>query len=313
MSLDPFIKSMLDQSPPQAPADSVPVESLREMVRQYARMTPPLDVPLSTIEDRTIPADGHDMAVRIYTPLGAGPHPVVVYFHGGGFVMGDLDTQDMICRALCSTASVVVVSVDYRLAPEHKFPAALDDASAAVQWAYANAGRLNADPERLAVAGDSAGATLSASVSLRLRDAGASPIKAQMLFYGSMEYNPPGSSASMIEFEHGPIVSARDVTFFWAQYLPSLDFVDPLSQPSKASSHAGLPPAFLASAECDPLRDAGESYAKKLGAAGVPAQYRCYEGMPHGFLSWMGVLEQARQAIRDASAWLNDQWAGGAA
>lgn len=309
MPLDPTIKAMLDNSAGGlVAADSMPIEELRALVRLYSVREVPLDVELTKVSDRAIAGPGGALQLRIYTPVGHGPHPAAVYFHGGGFVVGDLDTQDVICRGLCAASGFTVVSVDYRLAPENPFPAAVDDACAATLWVHENAASIGVDPDRLVVAGDSAGATISASVALTLRDQGLDIVKAQLLIYGSMAHTPKGATASMIEFENGPIVTAADSTFYWRQYLGSLDMKDPYSQPAYAKNHAGLPPAFVLTAECDPTRDSGESYGRQLSEAGVAVEIKRYVGMPHGFLSWLGVVDAAQQAIDDASAWLRVQF-----
>jgi acetyl esterase len=311
MPLDPQIKAMVDMSPPMPPLDVIPIEMLRASIYQASTAVPPLDVALGSISDRTIPGPGGELKVRVYQPQGTGPFPVVVYFHGGGFATGNLDTQDSICRGLCSVAESVVMSVDYRLAPEHKFPAAPDDAYAATLWAAKNAAEINGDPTRIAIGGDSAGAILSASTTLRIRDQGGPKLQAQILFYGSMTYEIDAPTKSLEEFKDGPWLRKEDITYFWSHYLPNLavDQKNPLACPTYATSHADLPPAFVGTAECDPTRDAAEEYGAKLKAAGVLVEQHRYAGMPHGFVSMVAVLPTARKAVDDAGAFLRKRFA----
>lgn len=306
MPLDPQIQAMIDMSPPMPPLDVIPIDALRASVHQMSTAVPTVDVALGKVSDRTIPGPGGDLKVRVYTPQGTGPFPVLVYFHGGGFATGNLDTQDSICRCLCHGASCVVMSVDYRLAPEHKFPAAPDDAYAATLWAAENAAEIGGDPTRIAIGGDSAGAILSGSVTVRIRDQGGPKLFAQILFYGSMVYEIDAPTKSLEEFKDGPWLRKEDITYFWNHYLPNLavDQKNPLACPVYAASHANLPPAFVGTAECDPVRDSCEQYAAKLKAAGIAVEQHRYAGMPHGFVSMVAILPTARKAVDDASAFL---------
>jgi acetyl esterase len=306
MPHDPQIQAMLGQGPGMGPARNYSVEQLRATVRQYSTAFPPLDVALASVEDRRIPGPAGPIPVRVYTPRGEGPFAVLVYFHGGGWVVGDLDTQDMICRGLCFGAGCVVVSVDYRLAPEHPFPAAIDDAFAATAWVAANASHIGGDAARIAVGGDSAGGLLAGGVSLRARDEGGPALRGQVLFYASMNYELSDLTPSMREFAEGPLLSVDDIEFFWHHYLPNpaVDQHHPWASPARASDHSNLPPAFIGSAEIDPTRDAAERYGELLERAGVAVELHRYAGMPHGFVSWLGVIDGARRAVDDASAWL---------
>ena len=311
MPLDPQIQAMIDMSPPMPALDSIPVDMLRAGVRQSSIAIPAIDVSIGKVYDRTIPGPGGELKVRVYQPQGTGPFPVLVYFHGGGFVVGDLDTQDSICRCLCYGASCVVISVDYRLAPEHKFPAAPDDAYAATLWAAKNAAEIGGDPTRVAIGGDSAGAILSGSVTVRIREQGGPKLLGQILFYGSMVYEIDAPTKSLEEFKNGPWLRKEDITYFWGHYLPNLalDQKNPFACPMYASSHANLPPAFVGTAECDPVRDSAEEYAAKLKAAGVSVEQHRYAGMPHGFVSSVAVIPTARKAVDDAAAWLRQRFA----
>jgi acetyl esterase len=309
MPIDPLITALFANAPEWPPTRSQPIPQLRAAVRASSTAFPPLDVPLARVEDRGIPGPAGAIPVRIYTPVGEAPFPLIVYFHGGGYVVGDLDTQDMIARALAHGAGAVLVSVDYRLAPENPFPAGPDDCWAATQWAAANAQALQADANRLAVAGDSAGANMAASVALRARDVGSPRIAAQLMYYGSGGYPSHDTPASR-EFADGPVLSADDVAYFWELYLanPEVDQHNPLASPVRASSHQGLPPAFMGTAEIDPSRDHGEEFMHTLAQAGVPTRLVRYEGMIHGFVSWLGIIPAAQTAIDDGCAFLAAHW-----
>lgn len=310
MTLHPQIEAMLANAPEWPGVRSVPVPQLREMVRQSSLAVPQPDVKLARIEDRTIPGPAGEIPVRIYTPEGTGPFPVITYFHGGGWVVGDLDTQDMIARSFAAGSEAIVVSVDYRLAPEHPFPAAVEDGWAATQWVAQNAAELGGDASRHAVAGDSAGGFIAAAVTLLAREAGGPAICAQALFYAGCDY-PSKDTPSSIEFANGPLLTRDDTHFFWSQYLrdPEREQHDFRAAPVRAASHTGLPPAFVGTAECDPSRDDAESYGHCLKAAGVETEIRRYAGMVHGFVSWVGFLEGAKQAMNDANAFLRRQFA----
>jgi len=305
MTLDPQVEALLAPAAEDFEMTSLPVDVLRQYVHDSSTAYPPLEVPLAGIADRTIPGPGGPLPVRIYTPVGDGLFPLMTFFHGGGWVVGDLDTQDMICRALCHGAKSVVVSVDYRLAPEHKFPAAVEDAWAATRWVAAHAADLRGDAARLVVAGDSAGANLSAAVALRARDEGGPELRAQILIYGSCNY-PSVPTESAASFADGPILTSAAIDYFWAQYLadPGVDQEHPWASPARAESHRDLPPAFVATAELDPTRDDGEHYADLLTRAGVATDVKRYPGMPHGFVSWLGLVDQAQHCIDEACAFL---------
>lgn len=305
MPIDPQIAAMLAAMPEWPGVRHVPIPVLRQSVRDSSIAIPgAADAVVEGTEDRTIPGPGGDLPIRIYTPQGTGPFPAIVYMHGGGYVVGDLDTQGMIALALCAWSQSVVISVDYRLAPEHKFPAAVDDSFAVLQWAAANAASIGADPARLALAGDSAGANMACATALTARDAGGPAVRAVVNIYGSCNY-PGTQTPSAVEFADGPILKADDVDWFWEQYL-----ADPAQQddqrasPLRAKSHGGLPPHFVGTAECDPSRDDAEDFARKLIDAGVETQLKRYPGMVHGFASWVGFLPGAREVLSDAAAFL---------
>lgn len=248
--------------------------------------------------DRTIPGPAGEIPVRIYWPPAdsAEPKPVVVYFHGGGFVAGGLDTHDGTARLHAVGADAVVVSVDYRLAPEHPFPAAVHDAIAATTWVFAHAGELGADPARLAVAGDSAGGTLSAVVAQQCRDDGGPAPVYQLLWYPSTMYD--ASLPSFTENAHAPVLDTAAVAGFSRLYAVGVDPRDPPPQlaPGRATSFAGLAPAYIAVAGYDPLRDDGLRYGQLLAGAGVPVQVHNAETLVHGYLGYAGVVPAATDA-----------------
>jgi acetyl esterase len=308
MPLDSEIAAILQQMPQMPAAGSMPIAALRLGVNQATAAAPKLDVPLESITDRSIDGPDGALPVRIYTPKGRAPFPLLVYFHGGGYVIGDLNIADGICRALSYMGDCIVMSVDYRLAPEHPFPVPNDDAFGAVRWASLHAEEIGADPNRLAVGGDSAGANLSAAVTLRARDGGGPKLRAQVLMYPSTSYPDP-NSPSFREYADGPMLTAEDSLFYWRQYLGdgAQNRTNPDACPSLAASHRDLPPAFVATAECDPSRDSGEAYAAKLKAAGIPTMLRRYAGMPHGFFTWVGHVQAVDRAMDELCAWLKRQ------
>ncbi len=306
MPVDPQIEAMLAAAPPWPGVRGMDLAALRQAVRDSSVMLPRAeDAPVAEIADRTIAGPGGPLALRVYTPEGTGPFPMVVYCHGGGYVVGDLDTQDMIARALCSWSGVVVVSVDYRLAPEHPFPAAPDDTFAALEWVAAHAAEIGGRADRLALAGDSAGGNLVAAAALRARDRGGPALRALVNIYGSCNY-PSEQTASAREYADGPILKQHDINWFYEQYLsdPAREQHDPQAAPVRAASHAGLPPTFVGTAECDPSRDDAELFGAKVAAAGVEVEVKRYPGMVHGFASWVGFLPGARAVLQDAAAFL---------
>jgi acetyl esterase len=259
--------------------------------------------PVAVVYDRDLPGPAGDIPVRVYRPqpIGGDPLPVVVYFHGGGWVLCDLDTHDTTCRAMANGVDAVVVSVDYRLAPEHKFPAAAEDAYAATQWVFDHADELGADPERLAVAGDSAGGNLAAVVPLMARDRGGPPIRFQLLIYPVTDYS--FDTPSYRDNAEGYFLLRIHMEWYWQQYIGSdEEGANPYASPLRVKDASGLPPGMVITAELDPLRDEGEAYGKKLADAGVPFTVRRYDGMFHGFFSMGEFLDGAKQATADSHA-----------
>jgi acetyl esterase len=301
MPLDPAAKAMMDQmkAAGMPEIDSLPPVQLRQVTAEMFRAQGGTPEPVHQVEDRRIPGPAGEIPVRIYKPAGAGPLPVLVFFHGGGFVIGDLDSHDAACRALTNQAGCVTVAVDYRLAPEHKFPAAVDDCYAAAKWVSDHARELGSDPARMAVGGDSAGGNLSAVVSLLARDRGGPKIAFQLLVY-------PATDMACNTYSHKTFtdyfLTDRAIRYFLGHYLRGeADRKDPTASPALAASHKGLPPTLIITAEFDPLRDEGEAYGEILRKAGVPVTVTRYDGMIHGFFTMGMVLRQGGEAISQAS------------
>lgn len=303
MPLHPVIQTALAAAEGVPTYDMLPIAEARAQAKK-AYPVNPAPVAVGAVRDLTIPGPAGKLAVRLYTPAAPGPHPLLVFFHGSGFVLLDLDTHDDICRRLCSGASCLVASVDYRLAPEHKFPAAPDDCLAAVRWLAANAALIDADAARIAVAGDSAGGCLAAVTALRIRDEGGPALRGQLLFYPVTDYpSTPGNSYTAFGTGYG--LTSQGMLWFWDQYL-----ADPSAaahahaSPLRAQTPAGLPSACVLVAQYDVLHDEGRAYAKFLREGGVPAFERSYAGMNHGFLKYAGAVPEAGAAVRDACDWL---------
>jgi acetyl esterase len=252
---------------------------------------------LAHIEDRIIGG----VPVRVYWPHSVNPLPIVVYFHGGGWVLGDIETYDGLCRALAMSSGCIVASVEYRLAPEHPYPAPLDDCYAVTKYISEHAGEFNADPEHLAVAGDSAGGNLAAAVTLLARERGGPAIHFQLLIYPATDYS--ADDGSVQEYAEDHFLTRAGMRWFWRQYVPEAEHgLHHLVSPIKAKDLSGLPPAFVITAECDVLRDQGEAYARRLEDAGVPVKLNRYNGTIHAFFMMGGVLETGQRAMADAGA-----------
>jgi len=241
------------------------------------------------------------LPARVYVPEGQGPFPVLLYFHGGGWVLGNLDSHDDLCRSLCKRAGMIVVSLDYRLSPETRYPGALNDASTALRWLASNAATIGGDPKRLAVGGDSAGGNLAAALAIRNRDRGGPSIAFQLLIYPVTvrDFDTP----SYRRYATGYGLSRANMEWFWAQYLEKPeDAADPGAAPLNAPDLSGLPPAFVATAEFDVLRDEGEAFAAKLAEAGVKTRCVRYLGLNHGFARLGALLPRANEALDDMAA-----------
>ena len=264
---------------------------------------------VGSVEDRTVPGPAGAVPVRVYSPAaGEGPLPVVVFYHGGGWVIGDLDSHDRECRAICNRANAIVASVHYRRAPEAPFPAAFEDAVAALEWIGANAAELGGDPARIAVAGDSAGGNLSAAVAIHARDNAGPRLCYQLLVYPAVDF--ASDYASEEENVDGPFLTVETMDWFKAQYLPAgVDASDPRLSPLRAASHEGLPPTLVVTAELDPLRDQGRAYAKALEAAGVPVTLHEYDGMAHLFFQLSAISDDAKALLDECGEVLTKAFA----
>jgi acetyl esterase len=307
MPLDPQARQVLDQIAQLGfpPVEMVSPEQARINFKARPRAAGP---EVAKVEDRTIPGPGSEISIRIYTPHGPGPFPALVWFHGGGWVVGDLDTADATARHLTVGAGCVTVSVDYRLAPETKFPGAADDCYAATVWTVQNATSLNADPGMIAVGGDSAGGNLAAVVSQMARDRHTPPLTFQLLVYPVTAYD--FETRSYQQNAEGYLLTRDSMRWYWEQYLRDLtDASNPYAAPLVAEDLHGLPAALVITAEFDPLRDEGEAYARRLQEAGVPTQCTRYDGMMHGFFGMPAVLAKGQQAIDEASAALKRAFA----
>jgi acetyl esterase len=296
------------------PIETMTVEDARAeraaMMRRYVPMPEYAGV---KVEERSIPAGGGSIAVRVYRPGSvpadaSGILPVVVFFHGGGFVVCNLETHDPYCRALATEAGVMVVSVDYRLAPEHKFPAGVEDCLAATEWVLRHVGELGGDSGRVFVAGDSAGATLAAVVALTLRDRGeAGRLAGQILLYPVAGYYEP-PTVSYLEMAEGYGLTRKGMIWFWDHYLnDKSEAGDFRAAPLMASSLASLPRAFVVTAEYDVLRDEGQEYGRRMEAAGVSVTHLFAEGMNHGFAASPNefpFLPQAKELLRRVAGWI---------
>jgi len=284
------------------PVNSHPLQDLRASATAlFAGRGPRVEI--ARVEHRMAPGPDGYIPVRIYHPVSGIALPLVVFFHGGAFVMCGLDSHDPMCRRLAAGSGCVVASVDYRLAPEHPFPAAPDDALAATRWLVANARSIGADPGRIALAGDSAGGNLAAVTAIALRDVGEDLLRGQLLAYPLTDA-PDVRSRSYIENGQGCGLDSETMQRFWPLYHPGTGWTDPRAAPLRAPSLAGLPPAYVITAGYDVLRDEGEAYAARLAEAGVPTALRRYPDMNHGFLFAAGAIDRADEALADACSWL---------
>jgi acetyl esterase len=300
MPLDPQAQVLLDQMAAyEAPEMStLTPEAVRANMRAMVGMLGEVEA-VARVADRTIPGPDGPIPVRVYTPAGTGPFPMLVFIHGGGWVIGDIETHDGLCRSLCNGAGCVVVSVDYRLAPEHRFPAAPEDCYAATAWVAEHAAELDGNARRVAVGGDSAGGNLAAVVALMARDRGGPPLTFQLLIYPATDLRM--RSPSIEENGEGYYLTKRDMVWFRGHYISSeQDLAHPLASPLLVPDLHSLPPALVITAEFDPLRDEGEAYGKRLAEAGIPATVSRYGGMIHGFVSMAPVLDQGKNAIAES-------------
>lgn len=304
--LDPQAKVLLEQIA-AAGRPSLHLLPPPEARRTYRETRMPLQPPppdVASVETRNIAGPHGPIGARLYRPLGAQPTeivPALVYFHGGGFTIGDLDTHDVICRTLANGAGCAVVSVDYRMGPEHKFPCAVDDCVAATRWVAAEARALGIDANRLAVGGDSAGGNLATVVALTARDGGGPKLVFQLLVYPTTTLHH--DTRSTRDFAQGYGLTLDVMHYFRDCYLTNAaERDDWRASPLLATDLSRLPPALVITAGYDPIRDEGKAYANKLEAAGVPVAYTCYDGMIHGFITMGKVLRAANTALEESAA-----------
>lgn len=301
--LDPQAQALLDLMKKRGvtPTHELwPVEA-RQVYRDRRFYTQPEPPAVASIRDLFIPGPAGDIPLRVYRPVGSNETQTLgglVYYHGGGWVIGDLDTHDTLCRELANAAGCGVVAVDYRLGPEHRFPAAVHDVEAATRWVFANAGDLKLDPRRIAVGGDSAGGNLAAVVCLLLRDAPDSEAVRpafQLLIYPSTDMR--ARSPSHTENGQGYLLTSDTINYFQDHYANVSQRTQWQASPLLAPSHANLPPALVLTAGFDPLRDEGLAYANALSGAGVPCQYVCFGRQIHGFVPMGRVMDESRTAV----------------
>lgn len=302
MPLDSQVKAILDLTASLGlpPITELPPDAARAQSLSRRPKVEPIPVE-GGVDNRTIPGPGGDLAIRIYRPGGVGPHPVVVYFHGGGWVIGDLDQNDNMCRHLVNLTGCTFVSVDYRLAPEAKFPGPAEDCFAATEWVVAHATELNVDPSRLVVFGESAGGNLAAAVCLMAKDRGGPGIRYQVLLNPVIDYD--FSTPSYEENKEGYLLSRDLMVWFWEHYIESpADGAHPYASPIRHADLTGLPPAQIITAEFDPLRDEGAAYAEALKAAGVAVDYACWPGLTHNFFTMFAAVDQGKVALEDIAS-----------
>ena len=304
MPLDPLVKAFLDSM------KAVPGPKMSEAGAEVARATfvglmqlvGPKDVPVGRVENRNVPGKDGAIPIRVYSPVAAGddPMPALVYYHGGGFVIGSIETHDGLCRLMACEGGFRVISVDYRLAPEHKYPAALDDAYAALSWIEQNASDIGVDANRIAVGGDSAGGALAAEVAQLAKAKGGLSLAAQMLLFPVTQVGE--ETSSLREFAVGYFLEKETLDWFYTSYLPKdADRNDPKISPLRAKDVSGLPPAFIMLGGFDPLHDEGMQYADKLRAAGVKVTVADHSDMVHCFIYLQAVLPQAHEALASAA------------
>jgi len=313
--LDPQARALIDLMNERGvpPTHTLPVAEARRWYRERRGFTQPAPPPVGAVRDLTAPGPHGTIPLRLYRPAGAAEGaalPALVYFHGGGWVIGDLDTHDVVCRTLCAGSGCAVLSVDYRLGPEHRFPAAVDDCLAATRYARNEAAELGLDAARIAVGGDSAGGNLAAVVCLALRDAGAPVPAFQLLIYPATDMRAVAPSHTTNG--QGYLLTADSVAYYRGHYVADpAEWGDWRASPLLATDHAHLPPALVLTAGFDPLRDEGRQYADALSGAGVPTQYVCFERQIHGFVTMGRVIDEANTALSLCAAVLRRALAGG--
>lgn len=303
MPIDPQVEGLLKEMEAMGrpPIHTLSVADARTAAEELIVLAGD-SIEVGAVRDITIPVDGADIGARVYSPEGAGPHPVVMFFHGGGWVICSLETHDNLARAICRDAAAVVVSVAYRLAPEFRYPTAAYDCFAATKWVADNASSLNVDASRLAVCGDSAGGNLSAVVSQMARDAGGPTISFAALIYPAVDMTAKGGSLD--DNATGYFLETAGMEWFMGQYVTDEERAETMASPLLHEDLSGLPPCFIATCEFDPLRDEGEAYAAALKAAGCHVESKRYDGLIHASANLTGVLDLGRQLVADVSSQL---------
>ena len=304
MPLDSIVKGFLDQmaaagGPKMSEAGAAVA---RETFVGLMQIAGPKDVPVGKTENLTVPGPGGPIPIRVYTPVAAGrdPMPALIYYHGGGWVIGNIETHDGLCRMMANEGGFRVISVDYRLAPENKFPAAIDDAFAALTWVAANAAHVGVDANRIAVGGDSAGGALAAEVAQMAKAKGGLTLACQMLLFPVTQIGE--MTNSLRDFAAGYFLEKETLDWFYDCYLPpDADKSDPKISPLRAKDLSGLPTAYVMLGGFDPLHDEGLQYAEKLRAAGVKVTVADYDSLVHCFIYMQSFLPQANQALTAAS------------
>jgi acetyl esterase/lipase len=312
MRLDPQLQAIRErlEREPSPRLYTMPIEDARAADLASIQAGAGQGEPVGNIHERTIPGPAGGQRIRVYQPAGEGPWPVLVYYFGGGWSLGTLDTCDGVCRMLTNAAPCVTVAVSYRLAPEHKFPAAVADCYSGAAWVAAHASEFRGDPARVAVGGDSSGGNLAAAVTLLAREKGGPVFAHQLLVYPNTDFQ--SATTSLREASDAYFFNAKAVEWYWGMYLArEEDGVNPLASPLRVASLAGLPPATVITAEYDPLRNEAEAYAARLAEAGVPVDLTRYSGVVHGFFTMIGVLDVAREAVGHAARRLRDGFAAG--
>ncbi|WP_327287790.1 alpha/beta hydrolase [Streptomyces sp. NBC_01198] len=302
MPLDPQILALREQRARdgEAPLYTLSVEQARAADLAAIRAAGGGARQLYDVADRVIPGPGGELALRVYRPRAERQLPLLLYYFGGGWTLGSIDTADILCRTLAAEAGCLVATVGYRLAPEHPFPAAVHDCHTALRWVAAHAAEIGADPGRIAVGGDSAGGNLAAAVTLLARGDAAVQLVGQLLVYPNTDQL--ADDASMRDNADPWLFNLHSVAWYTRHYLANpADAADPLASPLRADDLGGLPPALVITAEYDPLRDQGEAYARRLAAAGVPVELTRYPGMVHGFFAMAGVVDAATTATTQAA------------
>ena len=309
VTLDPDAAAVYKayQEAGRPPYETVPPTTARELYLAGRVVSNPEPPELESAKPLSIPAPHGAIAARIYTPKTLrktnGLAPCLIFYHGGGWVIGDLDSHDVVCRKLAHEGELIVISVDYRLAPEHKFPAAVDDAITAAKWIAANAQQLGIDAARVMVGGDSAGGNLAAVVALAARDGDGPKLAGQVLIYPATDFAM--KTASHSEPDTSILLTHSVIKWFCNHYLSGPADVDNWqASPARAKTLAGLPPAYVLTAGADPLRDEGDEYAARLKQAGVPVTYKHFPGQFHGFFTMGKLLPQANVAVSEIGAWL---------